>query len=287
MKFFSESLSAKLRSRVTTLCWCWRVTRNDGAVLGFTDHDRTLVFDGTDFEASTGFTGSEMTASLGLNVDNLEVDGALSSERLSHEDLADGLYDDARVEIFLVDWADVDDRALMRVGSLGEVTRGGGAFSAEVRGLSHYLQQPRGRLFQHTCDADLGDERCQVDLNDPAFRAVATITELVSDRSIAVSGLGAFADGWFRQGLARFSTGAQTEQAIEIKGHRRRGADDVLELWAPMRGVLVVGQDFVVTAGCDKAHATCRDRFSNAINFQGFPFIPGNDALVKVGRPSG
>ncbi|MEO1542983.1 MAG: DUF2163 domain-containing protein, partial [Pseudomonadota bacterium] len=95
MRAFPASLAAKLRGQVTTLCWCWRVTRKDGVVLGFTDHDRALSFDGTVFEAASGFTGSEMTTSVGLNVDNLEVDGALSSDRLSDEDLAAGLFDDA------------------------------------------------------------------------------------------------------------------------------------------------------------------------------------------------
>lgn len=284
MRAFPASLAAKLRGQVTTLCWCWRVTRKDGVVLGFTDHDRALSFDGTVFEAASGFTGSEMTTSVGLNVDNLEVDGALSSNRLSDEDLAGGLFDDARVEIFLVDWSDVVDRVLMRLGSLGEVKRGGGAFTAEVRGLAHYLQQPKGRLYQYTCDADLGDERCKVNLNAAAYRETCTIDEVVSDRSILVSGLSGFEDGWFRQGLARFSSGAALGQSMEVKAHSVRGQLALIELWAPVRGPLEVGASVVVTAGCDKLHATCRDRFSNVVNFQGFPFMPGNDFVARVAQ---
>ncbi|SFE47808.1 phage conserved hypothetical protein BR0599 [Methylobacterium sp. 13MFTsu3.1M2] len=37
-----------------------------------------------------------------------------------------------------------------------------------------------------------------------------------------------------------------------------------------------------LTAGCDKRLATCRDRFANAVNFQGFPHMPGNDAVMRA-----
>jgi len=36
-----------------------------------------------------------------------------------------------------------------------------------------------------------------------------------------------------------------------------------------------------VTAGCDKRFDTCRNRFNNAVNFRGFPHIPGNDFVIR------
>jgi uncharacterized phage protein (TIGR02218 family) len=33
--------------------------------------------------------------------------------------------------------------------------------------------------------------------------------------------------------------------------------------------------------GCDKTMATCSDRFANAINFRGEPYLPGNDLLTR------
>ncbi len=83
MKALPAGLEAHLASGTTTLCWCWRLTRRDGVRQGFTDHDRALVFDGTTFEAATGFTASEIRDSVGLSVDNLEVESALASGRLS------------------------------------------------------------------------------------------------------------------------------------------------------------------------------------------------------------
>lgn len=287
MKELPSGLQAHLDTGATTLCWCWRLTRADGTRLGFTDHDRDVVFDGTTFEAAAGFTASEIRDSVGLSVDNLDVTSALSSERLSEADLAAGRYDDAGVEIFRVNWAEPDQRVLMRSGSLGEVRRAGGAFSAEVRGLAHYLQQPKGRLFQYTCDADLGDARCGIDLEAAVFRGSGTIDEALSDRRFTASGLDAFDDDWFTRGLISFTSGAADGQAIEVKVHDKSAAAVTIETWSAVRAPLVAGQTFVVTAGCDKRLATCKAKFANAVNFRGFAHMPGNDFVTTFARRGG
>lgn len=285
MRQIPGGLQAHLDSGATTLCWCWRLTRRDGLRQGFTDHDCDLVFDGTTFEAAAGFSGSEMVEQLGLATDNMQVEGALSSARLADEDLEGGLYDDSVIDIFRVNWADPSMRVLVRTGTLGEVTRSGGAFSAEVRGLAHYLQQPRGRLFQYTCDADVGDVRCKVNLNLAAYRGSGIITSVESERMFTASGLESFQNGWFTRGLATFTSGAAEGQAMEVREHARRSGIVTIELWQPVRQPLSAGQTFVVTAGCDKHLTTCRTKFSNVINFRGFPHMPGNDFLTAVSRP--
>lgn len=285
MKTLPPGLAAHLASGTTTLAWCWRLTRRDGTRQGFTDHDRDIVFDGTTFEAAAGFTASEIKDAVGLSVDNLEVESALSSEGLSEQDLAAGLYDDARVEIFRVNWQAPEERVLMRSGSLGEVRRAGIAFAAEVRGLAHYLQQPKGRLFQFGCDADLGDQRCGINLNSPAYRGTGTIDSVASARRFTAAGLGAFADGWFTRGLATFTSGANNGRAVEIKRHTFSDGMVTLELWQEPGEMLAVSDTFTVTAGCDKQLQTCRAKFANVVNFRGFPHMPGNDFVTSFARP--
>lgn len=287
MKALPADLQAHLASGATTLCWCWRLRRRDGVAMGFTDHDRDLSFDGTTFEAAAGFEASEIRASVGLSVDNLEVTSALSSARLADDDLAAGFYDDAAVEIFRVNWQDPAQRCLMRSGSLGEVKRAGGAFTAEVRGLSHYLQQTKGRLFQFTCDADLGDGRCRVDVTAAAISGRGAVTVAASVRRFLASGLDGYADDWFSRGLLRFTSGAAAGQAVEVKAHQNRAGTVTIELWQPARGPLDPGQTFEITAGCDKHLETCRAKFGNAINYRGYPFMPGNDLLSRVARSEG
>ncbi|TBW40982.1 DUF2163 domain-containing protein [Siculibacillus lacustris] len=276
MKTVAPELAATLAGGVTTLATCWRLILADGRVLGFTDHDRPLVFGGVTHEAATGFTASEAVARADLSVGGLEVDGALSSPTLTATDIEAGLFDAAAVEIDLVDWSDPSRRLRLRRGSLGEITRLDGAFRAEIRSLAHRLDETGGRLFQHRCDADLGDARCGV---APIARA-GTVTRVIDRRRIAVAGLAGVAEGALDRGLLRVASGACAGLAVEVKVHRVDAGEVTLELWQTPSAALAVGDAVTVSEGCDKRFETCRDRFSNARAFRGFPHIPGNDFLV-------
>lgn len=280
MRTFPDGLAAHLASGATTLCHCWRVELRSGEVLGFTDHDRDLVIDGTAYEAGSGFAATEIQSSLGLSVDNLEASGALSSARLSEARLAAGDVDDAAVELWRVNWQDVSQRVLLKRGNVGEVTRGRGFFSAELRGLSQVLNQPRGRLFQYGCDAVLGDARCGIDLGLPDYSAVAEVNSCRDRRILAVSGAMAFAAGFFAQGALTFQTGANAGRGGQIKFHRVAGTLVTIELWQPLLADALPGERLVLRAGCDKQFATCRQKFGNGANFRGFPHMPGDDFVM-------
>ncbi len=285
MKSLPTGLQAHLDTGATTLCWCWRITRRNGARFGFTDHDRDVIFDGTAFEAATGFTTTDIKSTVGLGVDDLEVESALVSDRLSETALAAGDFDDAAIEIYRVNWSDSSQRVLMRKGSLGEVRRSGRAFTAEVRGLAQYLQQPKGRLFQYGCDAVCGDQRCGVAFTSAVYRGTGAITAVESPRLLSVSGLASFAAGWFTHGLLTITSGPNADRAGEVKRHSLENSIVRLELWQPIATGILPGTTFAVTAGCDKQLATCRTKFANVANYRGFPHMPGNDFLSSPTGP--
>jgi uncharacterized phage protein (TIGR02218 family) len=240
------------------------------------------VVDGVTCRAGTGLSGSEATEQLGLAVQGSDISGALADQSLTEADLAAGRYDAAAIEMFLVDWSEPALKVLLAKGVLGEVRRQGAAFTAELRSLTHRLAEAFGRLYTATCNADLGDARCTVDLTDPAFRGSGTVAALDGPAMLRVTGLGAFADGWFTAGRISFTSGANDALAVEVKTHRVEAGAVTIELWQQMPEPIAVGDTFVVTAGCDKRFATCRDRFNNAANFRGFPHIPGNDFIIRI-----
>ena len=280
MRALPEGLSGHLASGATTLCHCWRMVLKSGEVMGFTDHDRSLDIDGTLYEADAGFAATEIDSSLGLSVDNLEASGALSSARLSEARLKAGDFDNAAVELWRVNWQDVSQRVLLKHGAVGEVTRGRGFFTAELRGLSHALNQPRGRLFQYGCDALLGDERCGVDLDSPDFSVTVQVSRCTAQRLLEVSGAAGFAAGFFAHGTCSFTSGANAGRSAQIKFHRVTGASVSIELWQPLPAAVQGGDRLVLRAGCDKQFATCRSKFHNAVRFRGFPHMPGDDFVM-------
>jgi uncharacterized phage protein (TIGR02218 family) len=274
-------LQAKLDSGVTTLCRCWLLTRNDGVIQGFTDHDEDIALGGVTCRAGSGLTASEATQQLGMAVDSSEMSGALADDSLTEDDLAAGRYDAAGVEIWLVDWSEPVLRVLTAKGNLGEVRRDGTAFTAEVRGLSQRLAEDSGRLFTATCSADLGDGRCTLDLTSAAYRGSGAVTALSATSAFSVSGLDAYDDGWFTAGKLSFTGGANAGLAMEVKSHVNTGSGVSITLWQAMAQPIEVGDAFTVTAGCDKRFQTCHDRFNNVVNFRGFPHIPGNDFVIS------
>lgn len=280
MRTIDPDLAAHIAGGVTTLARCWRIARSDGTVLGFTDHDRALSFDGTDFDPVSGFDASEEVSATGFAVGGMEVSGALSSDRLDAGDLA-GLYDNAEVRVFLVNWAAPAERQLLRVGHLGEVIREDGAFRAEVRGLAASLDETRGRTFRPTCDADVGDGRCGVDLDHADFKATGTVTAVNDRRRFTASGLDDYKANWFARGRFDWTGGANAGQGAEVRSHRKVSGDPVIELWQPMPRAIAIGDAFVVRAGCDKRFATCKSKFDNTANFRGFPHMPGNDFTLS------
>jgi uncharacterized phage protein (TIGR02218 family) len=280
MRNLPAPLQAHLDNGTTTIAWCWKIIRRDGVVLGFTNHDRNLVFGGTTYEASTGMLGTEIESSLGMSVDNVNVMGAVDSLRITEADINRGFYSDAVVEIYIANWADLSQFHLMKTGTIGEVKRGQLLFEAEVRGLATDLQQTQGRLFAYGCSAVLGDIKCGKVLTGPTYTSTATILTSDGVSTMIVSGLSSYASGWFSRGRATFTSGLNLNVQREIKSHIISEGVIRLDLWEPPPFPLVATDTMSVRAGCDKSFKMCKAKFANQLNYRGFPHIPGPTVVL-------
>lgn len=277
----AEGLYAHLGSGAATLARAWAVERADGVVMGFTDHDRDLAFEGMTFRAGSGLSARALSQSTGLAVDNTEAMGALSDAAIREADLMAGRYDGAGVRIWAVNWAAPEERVLLFKGAIGEVARAGGAFQAELRGLAEVLNQPRGRVYRGTCPAVLGDAGCGVDPGLPGLSAERPVAEVVEPgRVFRFAGLSGFDERWFEKGRLRVLGGAAAGLAAVIKNDRSGPGGRVVELWAALRAEVAAGDMVRLEAGCDKRAETCRLKFGNFVNFRGFPHMPGDDWLT-------
>lgn len=283
MKQVPEDLAAHLAGGATTLAHVWLVTRKDGQRLGFTDHDRPLTVDGVVCTPENGLDPSLLSSGPELSIGGGEVRGALSASGLNETDLALGLWDGAEVAVWRVNWAAPEQAMCLRLAHIGEVARAGQAFTAELRSLSHLLDVPKGRVFSAFCDADLGDARCKVATGDPAFTVEATVMDADTAGRLTLSGLTGFASGWFTGGSMEVLSGALTGFRSEVADHQVSGLTGAVEIapWQAPPGKLQEGDGVKLVAGCDKRFATCSGKFSNTLNFQGFPHMPGNDFVLS------
>jgi uncharacterized phage protein (TIGR02218 family) len=276
MRQLSGEFAARLAADGTSLCACWRFARRDGAVFGATDHDRAIAFDGVNYEPAGGLRGAEFESSAGLAPGRAIAEGAISAEVITEADLDAGLWDGASVDVWRVDWEAPEHRVRIWSGRLSEVARQGARFTAELVSLKAGLERSVGRVYARNCDADVGDARCGADLDDPAFRGEGFVTEALGQKSVRVSGLAGFDDGWFAGGVLAWTSGANDGATARVVRH----AGDQIELAAAPRFAIDAGDAFAVTAGCDKSFGTCGGKFSNQDNFRGFPHMPGPDAVL-------
>jgi uncharacterized phage protein (TIGR02218 family) len=285
MRTLDPAFATHIASGATTLSTCWRLTRADGLVLGFTDHDLPLTFDGTIFTPSGGLDGSSVAGKLGPQVDTNEVVGILASEAISGDDILLGRYDGALVETFRVNWRDCDVRDLVSRTTIGEITRADGQFTAELRSGQQALNVARGRIYGALCDATLGDSRCGINLADSRYRAAASVAAIRDRYRIEIAGLADFAEGWFGFGMAAWNSGCRQGLADQVQTHLRLGTADIFSFGAPVGDWLAVGDTLTAIAGCDKSFPTCKAKFANPANFRGFPHIPGNDVVLAYPQP--
>ncbi|MFD1788048.1 DUF2163 domain-containing protein [Sphingomonas floccifaciens] len=238
-----------------------------------TAHDRDLTIDGSVYRAAPGMTPSAIRRRDPMEADTMDVAGALSSAAIREADLIGGRWDGARVAIFAVDWTAPDNRIALGTGTLGAIETADGAFTAELRGSGAAFDAPACETTSPECRAELGDRRCRVSM--AGRRTIARVTA-VDDDVLTLDHAPPVAGAW-DGGRLRWLDGANAgieEVVANVEQARVR-------LSGTPRFEVAVGDRCVVIEGCDKSLATCAERFGNAANFRGEPFLPGIDLLTR------
>lgn len=277
MRQLTPDLAAHLAGGETTLCHCWRVTRRDGVVLGFTDHDADVPLAGLVCQAGSGFLAGAGGEETGLPAAAGEIEGGFSSPLVTAAHLEAGLYDGATVDLFVVNWKNPAQAVLIGRRDIGEVTVEGAHFRTELRPITHRLHQPRGRAYLRSCTADFGGPDCGLSPVTGQHRGEGTVVSVLSETRLLVSGLSGFAGDAFTFGRATFTSGARAGLAAGIAASQLSGGHHLLDLWLPGTADVAPGDRLSLLVGCDKRFETCRDRFANHLNFRGFPHMPGTD----------
>ncbi|MEO1701465.1 MAG: DUF2163 domain-containing protein [Pseudomonadota bacterium] len=276
MRTFPLAMTDALASSATTISNAWIIKRTDGLVIGLTDHDTPLLVDGVDCQPLDGVDRSRLEASVGTNSDTASLTGILSSDRLSEEDIENGLFDDAYLEHYLVDWSDAEKNVKLRTHIMGEIRREDGAFVVELRGAAGLLSRPNGRYFTRSCSVRFCDADCG--LNEADFSYPVSVLGSLQSNIFSVALPPDLHPDKFNHGLIRLN-GDGLEWIIQSvvamsDGCRLTVAGNVPEdLEFPLPSTLV--------EGCDRSFSTCRDRFANTVNFRGFPHMPGNYQILS------
>ena len=261
-----------LAGPLTSLAFCWRVERRDGAGFGLTSHDATLMIGGIDYGAEPGMLPAAIERGLGIKESDGEIAGAITSAALEEADLVLGRWDGARVSLVAIDWESPNADAVPLIGGeIGEIRIEDDRFKAGLRGAAAKLSRSICPETSSECRAELGDKQCRIDM---AARTMRCVVETIDGNALLLDQV---INDDYLWGRARFLTGENTGLAsvvVAVAGNR-------IELRDTMRGSVVAGDQIQLREGCDKMFATCTTRFDNGANFRGEPHLPGNDLLTR------
>lgn len=264
------------------LARCWDLLRRDGLRLRFTDHDRPLVLaDGFTYSPVKGISASAVRRQSALEESNAEVRGIISSDMITYDDLAAGLYKECRIDEYVVDWvySFVDPIHHQRYW-LTDTTWNGEDWSGQISSLPFWMRLNNGEVVARNCRAELGDTRCKVDLTP--LQENFDISSIVTQRQKFVASMAFVADNYWANGKIIWLDGLNAGVISYVKSSV--GTTDTLELFLKTPFDFTVGDEFIIVPGCDYTRQTCISKFNNILNFRGYPFVPGSDKTYN--RPT-
>lgn len=277
------SLSAPLESlrqgKSLRFASCWKLERSDGTIYYFTNHDKKITFDGHDYTPAGGFNASARQKNTELSDDNMSIAGMISSGAITEDDLRAGRYRNTKITEYLVDWKYpwlgafmTSSYWIMNPVFTGEV------WNAELQGVTRWLAPKVGDVYGRQCRHELGDTSCGIVLS--GIKESGTVSVINIERQdFDATGLSTATTDYFNYGKLTWTSGNNNGLSFDVKDYT--GGDNILlQLLTPFD--IEVGDTFDIYPGCDKLKETCNTKFSNIVNYGGFPFIPGTDRATAT-----
>ncbi|MBW7990055.1 MAG: DUF2163 domain-containing protein [Planctomycetes bacterium] len=267
---------------------CWKITRTDGTIFRFTNHDHKLDIAEAGvgeplftYSPAGGFNASAAQKQEGFETQNLEVVGMLSNSAITNDDLRAGRYEGATVQELIVDWRfPFAGPFLTSTYFVTETKFSNEQWEARVEGLTRKLLPQIGNVYGRNCRYELGDAECKVVLTD--FDDTGTVnTVSIIRRKFNAAMVITPTTGIFDLGPVTWTGGNNNGLIGEIKTQDNiSGNNTDIEFQLDMPFDIQAGDTFSIIQGCDKTHETCKNKFNNIPNHGGFEFIPGTNRML-------
>lgn len=251
------------------------------------------------YQVESGYEFSGQSETSDLASSSVDLEGILQMGAVTQDDLASGVYDNARVYAFATSWANpIEDEEPLALYFFGKVELVDEKFSVQLMGLKDPLSQNVGRTYSPSCPWTLFDQsidgriiastrsRCTGPRANPDGPAIAdylvsgTLTGVTS-QTVFTDTARAEADDWFGYGEIMFTSGPNAGlKPSQIKSF----AGGVITLHEALFYAPSVGDAYQMIPGCRKRGTDCKNKFGNKINFGGQEHVPSPSQYAQVGR---
>lgn len=264
-----------------TAAWCVRIVCTDGTTIRLTTYPFNLIMsNGAVYETDSGYEATSYASNTSMAAASIDLEGFVGVGGITREQIASGVFDNARVYIFKCNYlSPVDDYEPVTSGFFGKTTLTDDRYRIEGMALIDALNQSVGRTYTASCGWVFGDARCGKDLT--ALDVVGALTSVTSSRVFRDSSRAEAAD-YFAAGTIQFTSGANAGlKPLEIKSY---AADGTITTFEPAYYAPAIGDTFVMIPGCRKTLAACRDKWNNVLQYGGFPHMPTSNTYASRGE---
>ena len=287
-----KSFAREGRSQYYARCWKINVPKSPPLLVRITDayeqlyiREHILDYQTYLYSPMDGGEGSAKRRVNDFASKNRELKGLISSDLVAASDLRAGFYIGAEVDEFLVDtrlpWLGYVDHAKYRV--LG-VTFDGQLWELQIGDKVELLSEPSGEYWGPTCRVELfsqGPGKCN-----------ASQTGLVRTATIKTSGTPPTRTTFELNISTVMTTGFYDDGQLFWNGGKNAGlismiksnfSNTFITIQTPVPFTPEANDPISFLPGCNKqpgisdANGHCKNKFSNLVNFQGEPYIPGRD----------
>lgn len=278
-----------LKQGAKRIARCWKIVRKDGTTFRFTTATKTITLDGSSYTPVGGVYSSAERREGGLATHDVEFMGVITSDAITDDDLLARKFDDAEVTEYTIDWKYAFAGPIFaRRWWISKVVFDAEIWNGSLEGIGREFREKIGDRYTRPCRHKLGSTGCGISLASYTVTGLTVLGMLDGEKKRRIRAStgtlsGSFADGYFDSGTLTGTSGANNGITRDIKSYVSATRD--IEVQLPFPAPVAVGDTFTIVAGCNGLKTTCISKFNNLVNYGGFEFIPGTDAVLKV-RPS-
>lgn len=259
-----------VNDNIYNIATCWKIETTKQDVIGITNHGSDLTIDGIVFHSNASFTPNELKKSADLKHNFLTIEGMLSHDLISKKSIELGEYDNAKIDIFLVDYNNPENfKTNVFAGLFGQISFDDNQYQVEIYRIGDALSTKFGDVYSAFCRAEFCDKKCKLNINNYTYQAkvISVLNEyeiiLMLDKNLDLD---------FTDGLFEYFDDKGIKKSIQIFEH----SDTLFKLKNKFSKEFKFGDQITLKLGCDKRLKTCVTQFNNGMNFRGEPHVPSN-----------
>lgn len=270
MKTPSEAYIEKEEAAQRKPAELYHIWRDGGVHWRYTDGDVSIVYDGNTYTPAT------LSRSLVRYSEKMEVTTMTVSAQYAEEPIIEFLANNP-IEVLWIEvskvFRDQDplEVGIIFVGQIKNVSFQGVEATAHCVGFEYFLRMPVPVFrYQINCNHNLFDAKCKI--AKAGYKTITNVTVDFAGTSLTSGDFGSEDDGYFTFGRIEFGDTYRT-----IVNH----VGNVVTLAYAFKA-LETGNSVDAYPGCDGFIETCRDKYSNVIQFLGFPYIPIENPATRI-----